>query len=172
MGECKVLTEAAPGDDHNEELIKVEVPDDLYSNDYYKNANMDFLASMHVEANNPTLEPHNFSYTTPMCIGAMGPIPEEHGIPPGVTDKHRNPPTCMRKVTMCAEKSTRERPVYPSGKKHCLATYVTVGRCKAWTLCDSGSTTLGVTPAFSHVADLTVFPLSNPHTLQLGTVGS
>ena len=27
-------------------------------------------------------------------------------------------------------------------------------------------------PAFSHVADLMVFPLLNPHTLQLGTVGS
>jgi hypothetical protein len=44
--------------------------------------------------------------------------------------------------------------------------------CKAWTLWDSGSTTSDVTPSFAHVADLTVFPLSNPHTLQLGTIGS
>src|ERR1700733_769227 len=78
----------------------------------------------------------------------------------------------MRKVTMRAEKITRERPVYPPERKHHLATYINVGGCKAWTLWDSGSTTTGITPAFAHMADLTVFPLSNPHTLQLGTVGS
>ena len=41
-----------------------------------------------------------------------------------------------------------------------------------WTLWDSGSTTTGITPTFAQVAEITVFPLSNTHTLQLGTVGS
>ena len=70
------------------------------------NANRDFLASMYVEANNPTSELHNFSYIALMHIGAMGTIPEEHGIPPGVTDKHSNQPVCMQKITMRMEKST------------------------------------------------------------------
>ncbi|KAF8238372.1 hypothetical protein L208DRAFT_1491907 [Tricholoma matsutake] len=31
---------------------------------------------------------------------------------------------------------------------------------------------MGLTPAFAQVADIRVFPLTNPHLLQLGTVGS
>jgi hypothetical protein len=31
---------------------------------------------------------------------------------------------------------------------------------------------MGITPTFVQVTDTTVFPLSNPHMLQLGTVGS
>ena len=31
---------------------------------------------------------------------------------------------------------------------------------------------MGVTPAFAQVADIRVFPLMNPHMLQLGTIGS
>ena len=43
---------------------------------------------------------------------------------------------------------------------------------QAWTLWDSGSTTTGITPSFVDVAKIKVFPLSNPHILQLVTVGS
>jgi hypothetical protein len=87
-------------------------------------------------------------------------------------DVHDEHPTRMRKVNMRAEKAAHKCPVYTLAEKQCLATYVDVGGCQAWTLWDLGSTTSGVTPSFAHVADLTVFPLSNPHTLQLGTIGS
>jgi hypothetical protein len=56
--------------------------------------------------------------------------------------------------------------------KECLATFVNVGGFKAWTLWDSGSTTTGITPTFAQVADIPVFPLLDPHILQLGTIGS
>ena len=56
--------------------------------------------------------------------------------------------------------------------KECLATFVNVGGFKAWTLWDSGSTTTGITPTYAQVADISVFPLSDPHVLQLGTIGS
>jgi hypothetical protein len=42
----------------------------------------------------------------------------------------------------------------------------------AWTLWDSGSTTTGITPTFAQVANILVFPLNDPHVLQLGTIGS
>ena len=49
---------------------------------------------------------------------------------------------------------------------------MTVGGCEAWALWDLGHTTTGITPAFAQVANIPVFPLSNPHVLQLGTIGS
>jgi len=54
-------------------------------------------------------------------------------------------------------------------EKRCLAMYVDVGGCEAWALWDLGSTTTGITPVFTKIS---VFPLSNPHILQLGTIGS
>ena len=56
--------------------------------------------------------------------------------------------------------------------KECLATFVKVGCQEAWTLWNSGSTTTGITPSFVDVAKIIIFPLKNPHVLQLGTVGS
>jgi hypothetical protein len=47
--------------------------------------------------------------------------------------------------------------------KECLATYVKVGNCEAWTLWDSGSTMTFITPSFAQVADVRVFPLEDPH---------
>ncbi|KAF8238265.1 hypothetical protein L208DRAFT_1243302, partial [Tricholoma matsutake] len=64
------------------------------------------------------------------------------------------------------------RPEYTPEEKECLATFVSIGGYEAWALWDSGSTTTGLTPMFAQVADIRVFPLTNPHTLQLGTVGS
>lgn len=49
---------------------------------------------------------------------------------------------------------------------------VKVGGLEAWALWDSGSTTTGITPTFAHVAKIKVNELLDPHTLQLGTVGS
>jgi hypothetical protein len=136
----------------NEEIIEVEVSKDSYSNDFYE-------------------QESSSDYMAPMCIGAMEPNPQKHHQPMGepICDEH---PIQMRKVTMQAEKTAHEHPTYAPAKKQCLATYIDVGGYKAWMLWDSGSTTTGVTPLFTHVAGLTVFPLSNPHTLQLGTIGS
>jgi hypothetical protein len=78
----------------------------------------------------------------------------------------------FRKVQLRAEKTARPRPEVPLEEKECLATLIKIGECEAWTLWDSGSTTTGITPAFAQVADIRVFPLSNPHMLQLGTIGS
>ncbi|KAF8236635.1 hypothetical protein L208DRAFT_1037025, partial [Tricholoma matsutake] len=63
-------------------------------------------------------------------------------------------------------------PDYKPEEKECLATLISIGGCKAWTLWDSGSTTMGLTPMFAQVANIRVFPLTNPHVPQLGTVGS
>lgn len=56
--------------------------------------------------------------------------------------------------------------------RECLATYVKIEKCEAWALWDSGSTMTGITPSFVHVADMGVFPLKDPHIMQLGTIGS
>ena len=50
----------------------------------------------------------------------------------------------FRKVKLRAEKTARYRPVVKPEDKECLATYVKIGECEAWTLWDSGSTTTGV----------------------------
>ena len=78
----------------------------------------------------------------------------------------------LRKARMKSSKTARPRPVTKSEDKECLVTFVSMGGFDTWTLWDTGSTTTGITPTFAQVADITVFPLSNPHTLQLGTVGS
>jgi hypothetical protein len=69
-------------------------------------------------------------------------------------------------------KTAHPRPITAHENKECLATFVSIGGFEAWTLWDLGSTTTGIMPTFAQVAEITAFPLSNPHTLQLGTVGS
>jgi len=78
----------------------------------------------------------------------------------------------MRKVVMTVSKESHPCPTIPSNVKECLATFMKVGGQKAWTLWDSGSTMTGIIPSFVDVAKITVFPLKNPHMLQLGTIGS
>jgi hypothetical protein len=156
-------TERDEGGESNEEIIEVEVPEDLYSNDFYeRESSSDYMAPMHIG----TMESNLWKHHPPMESNLW-----KHHPPMGepIHDEH---PIRMRKVTMRAEKAARERLTYTPAEKQCLATYVDVGGCKAWMLWDSGSTTTGVTPSFAHGTDLTVFPLSNPHTLQLGTIGS
>ncbi|KAG6871062.1 hypothetical protein C0995_008706 [Termitomyces sp. Mi166 len=57
-------------------------------------------------------------------------------------------------------------------EKECLVIYVEVNGHPAWTLWDSGSTTMGITPQFAHVNAIHVHELSEALMLQLGTVGS
>ncbi|KAF8223419.1 hypothetical protein L208DRAFT_1316812, partial [Tricholoma matsutake] len=78
----------------------------------------------------------------------------------------------FQKVHLCADKTAKPQPEHTLEEKECLATFASIGGCEVWTLWDSGSTTMGRTPAFAQVADIQVFPLTNPHLLQLGTVGS
>jgi len=78
----------------------------------------------------------------------------------------------MQKVIMTVSKESHPRPTIPSNVKECLATFTKVGGQEAWTLWDSGSTTTEITPSFVDVAKIMVFPLKNPHMLQLGTIGS
>ncbi|KAG6898730.1 hypothetical protein C0995_008679 [Termitomyces sp. Mi166 len=68
---------------------------------------------------------------------------------------------CMRHITLQKAADKLQRPQYTSQEKECLVTYVEVNGHPAWTLWDSGSTTMGITP-----------PLTEPLMLQLGTVGS
>jgi len=78
----------------------------------------------------------------------------------------------MQKAVMTVSKESRLHPTFPPNVKECLATFTKVGGQEAWTLWDSGSTTMGITPMFVNVVKITIFPLKNPHVLQLGTVGS
>jgi hypothetical protein len=66
----------------------------------------------------------------------------------------------------------RMRPKLLEEEKKCLATWVEINGLKAWTLWDSGSTTTGITPAFTELAQVAVDELEDPHVLQLGMVGS
>ena len=76
------------------------------------------------------------------------------------------------KVKLQAKKTAHFRPVVKPEDKECLATYMKVGDCEVWTLWDSGSTTMGITLSYAQVANMRVFPLKDPHILQLGTIGS
>lgn len=78
----------------------------------------------------------------------------------------------LRKARVKTSKTAHPRPIITQEDKECLATFMSIGGFKAWTLWDSGSTTTGIMPTFAQVAEIMAFPLSNPHTLQLGTVGS
>jgi hypothetical protein len=78
----------------------------------------------------------------------------------------------IHKAVMRASKTACARPTMTKEEKKCLATFVNIGGFKAWTLWDSGSTMTGITSMFSQVADIPVFPLLDPHILQLGTIGS
>ena len=73
---------------------------------------------------------------------------------------------------MSVSKEAHTHPIIPAHMKECLATFTTVGGHQAWTLWDTGSTITGIMPSFVDVVKITVFPLKNPHILQLGTVGS
>ena len=129
-----------------EELVEV----DVYDNDWYERASVSeqMLAIRHDDKVEDQLH-------------SMAP-------PPKVEATQAQ----FCKVKLQAEKTARHRPIVKPEDKECLATYVKIGECEAWTLWDSGSTTTGITPSFAEVANIWVFPLADPHILQLGTIGS
>ncbi|KAG6901377.1 hypothetical protein C0995_012795 [Termitomyces sp. Mi166 len=60
----------------------------------------------------------------------------------------------MHKIKILALKDAIEQPVLAQQNKECLVTWVNINSHKAWTLWDSGSTMLGITPTFAHVAEV------------------
>ncbi|KAG6870197.1 hypothetical protein C0992_000771, partial [Termitomyces sp. T32_za158] len=78
----------------------------------------------------------------------------------------------MRRITLQKAADKLQQPHYTPQEKECLVTYVEVNGHPAWTLWDSGSTTMGITPQFTHVNAIRVHELAEPLMLQLGTVGS
>ena len=78
----------------------------------------------------------------------------------------------MRKAIMKVSKESCPHPTIPANMKECLATFMKVNEQEVWTLWDTGNMTTGITPSFVDVLKITVFPLQNPHILQLGTIGS
>ncbi|KAG6878158.1 hypothetical protein C0992_008535 [Termitomyces sp. T32_za158] len=79
---------------------------------------------------------------------------------------------CMRCITLQKAADKLQRPQYTPQEKECLVTYIEVNGQPAWTLWDSGSTTMGITPQFAHVNAICIHELMEPLMLQLGTVGS
>lgn len=65
-----------------------------------------------------------------------------------------------------------ERPRPTSHDRHCMAIHVKVNGLSAYSLLDTGCTTVSITHDFARVAKLPIVQLENPVTLQLGTVGS
>jgi len=123
-------------------------------------------------------DPYNTDYYTwestseflaHMRIGSMGPKPLQESRDNNTPGENK---IKKYKVTLQADKTACKQPTNSQDEKRCLATYVNIGGHEAWTLWDLGCTTSGITPAFAQVADIPVFPLANPHILQLGTIGS
>ncbi|KAI0281506.1 hypothetical protein BC826DRAFT_875195, partial [Russula brevipes] len=68
--------------------------------------------------------------------------------------------------------SAGKRPNLSGVDRRCMAVHVKVNGLDAYTLLDTGCTTVSITPDFARVAKLRVMQLENPVKLQLGTVGS
>jgi hypothetical protein len=139
-----------PNLDENEEYVEVEVQSYAQGNSYYER-----------ETDTEFVAPISSRLTEPEDTVATVDV-----------NQPKNGKVKMRKAVMRASKTARLRPAVKKEDKECLATFVSVGGLEAWTLWDSGSTTTGITPTFAQVADIAVFPLLDPHVLQLGTIGS
>ncbi len=66
----------------------------------------------------------------------------------------------------------RDRLMYSTEDKLCLSTYIDVNGMSALALWDSGSTSTAMSPHFADISKTLIFNLTEPVTLQLGTVGS
>jgi len=64
------------------------------------------------------------------------------------------------------------RPERRDGEQLCLAAYIKINGVNAYTLFDSGSTTDAVSPDFTRIANIAIYELEKPLTLQLGCAGS
>ena len=89
-----------------------------------------------------------------------------------VTQQNNAEGVKMRRHKLNSLHKRRMRPPTSPEEKECLATWVGVNGLKAWALWDSGSTTMGITPAFAEIAKVPVDTLEDPHILQLGTIGN
>jgi hypothetical protein len=139
-----------PSLNENEEYVEVEVNSYVQGNSHYeRESDTEFLASMYDRAAEP---------------GDIIAMVE--------ANRPENGQVKMCKAVMQASKTARARPMVKKEDKECLTAFVNVGGFKAWTLWDSGSATTGITPTFAQVADIPVFPLLDPHILQLGMIGS
>jgi hypothetical protein len=142
--------EECPDLNDNEEYIEVKVNSYTQENSYYaRESDMEFMSPMYDRA----VEPED------MLATVEANRPEEGWVK-------------ICKAVMRVSKTTHAHPTMTKEEKECLATFVNIGGFKAWTLWDSGSTMMGITPTFSQVADVPIFPLLDPHVLQLGTIGS
>jgi Retroviral aspartyl protease len=81
-------------------------------------------------------------------------------------------PTRAYRSSMRRPIGTMTRPIRVNDEDLCLAAYVTINGVKAYTLFDSGSTTDAVSPDFTRVANVPIYELEKPLTLQLGCAGS
>ncbi|KAJ7599008.1 hypothetical protein C8J56DRAFT_1039881 [Mycena floridula] len=64
------------------------------------------------------------------------------------------------------------RPSRSGEQKKCLTAWFEINGLKAYTLCDTGSTTDAISPDFAHTAKIKAHPLENPVNVALGTIGS
>jgi hypothetical protein len=81
-------------------------------------------------------------------------------------------PTRAYRSSMRRPIGTMTRPERKDGEQLCLAAYTTINGVKAYTLFDSGSTTDAVSPDFTRIANVPIYELEKPLTLQLGCAGS
>jgi hypothetical protein len=139
--------------------------------------------------------------TTPGCKTPEQPDPDgpDDSLNVGVRIPPRNEPTRLRHPTINDDEVARiavvrddtnaaperefraaqrrtyengERPKTSGSDRRCMAALVKVNGLEAYTLLDSGSTTVSITHDFARVAKLKVMQLERPIPLQLGTVGS
>lgn len=147
-------------DDQASDNELIDVPyEDNYDNDYYsRESDSEHIYAMRVlDFSKPDV------FEDIKAMTEVTPATEER-------DKIINVP--RRKGTFKSGTVARARPVIPPEQKLCLITYTTVNGQDAWTLWDAGSTTTSITPSFTDIAKISAFPLLDPFTVQLGTVGS
>jgi Retroviral aspartyl protease len=84
----------------------------------------------------------------------------------------KNPVNTEKTFSMYYTVGTITRPIREKDEDRCLAAYVTINGVKAYTLFDSGSMTDAVSLDFMRVANVPIYELEKPLTLQLGCAGS
>ncbi|KAJ7579056.1 hypothetical protein C8J56DRAFT_1059298 [Mycena floridula] len=77
-----------------------------------------------------------------------------------------------RRAKMHVSGKKISRPKRTAKQKRCLTAWFEINGLKAYTLCDSGSTTDALSPDFTRVAKIKAHELENPVNVVLGTVGS
>jgi len=81
-------------------------------------------------------------------------------------------PTRAYRSSMHRPVGTMSRPERCDGEQLCLTTYIKMNGVNTYMLFDSGSTTDAISPDFTQVANIAIYKLEKPLTLQLGCAGS